>query len=220
MEDLLQVIRPVFNNASVLWGANITWLEIVACAMALAMVGFNMQVRPIAWPLAIFSSLLYAALFWNSHLYGEGWLQVAFALMAVWGWRQWLRRGAVVDTAKRQPAHRPVSALSRRGRWATFCALAIAWPATAWFLKTFTDSDVPWWDAFPTAASLIGQWLLGRKYIDNWCVWVVVNAVSVLLFAHKGLWLTALLYAMFLILSFAGWRAWWRLLQRDQGAAV
>jgi len=77
-------------------------------------------------------------------------------------------------------------------------------------LQNFTDSDVPWWDAFPTALSVVGQWLLARKYIENWLAWLAVNIASVGLFAYKGLWLTLLLYALFVLLSMAGWRAWQR----------
>jgi nicotinamide mononucleotide transporter len=80
-------------------------------------------------------------------------------------------------------------------------------------LQHFTDTDVAWWDALPTALSLVGQALLGRKYIENWLVWLVVNAVSVALFVHKELWLTALLYALFTAMSVWGWRAWQRKLQ-------
>lgn len=86
-------------------------------------------------------------------------------------------------------------------------ASALLWPLTGLFLKHTTDTDVPWWDAFPTALSLVGQFLLGRKYIENWAVWVVVNLVSVGLFIHKGLWLTVILYSVFIVLSVAGWRA-------------
>ena len=63
----------------------------------------------------------------------------------------------------------------------------------------------------PTAASVLGQWLLGRKYVENWPTWIVVNVVSVALFAYKGLWLTVVLYGVFIAMSFAGWRAWRRL---------
>jgi nicotinamide mononucleotide transporter len=96
-------------------------------------------------------------------------------------------------------------------RWGLLLALAVAWPVTALFLARTTDSDVPWWDAFPTAASLLGQWLLGRKYVENWTAWLLVNAVSVALFAYKGLWLTVVLYAIFIVMSVAGLRAWRRL---------
>ncbi len=89
--------------------------------------------------------------------------------------------------------------------------MAVAWPALAWLLSSRTDSDVPWFDAFPTAGSLIGQWLLGRKYVENWLAWLIVNLVSVALFVHKGLWLTVLLYAIFIVLSVVGWAAWKRL---------
>ena len=90
------------------------------------------------------------------------------------------------------------------------CALALAllWPALALALIHYTDSDVPWWDALPTALSLIGQALLGRKLLENWLVWLLVNVVSVGLFAHKGLWLTCLLYLIFVAMSVLGWRAW------------
>jgi nicotinamide mononucleotide transporter len=88
---------------------------------------------------------------------------------------------------------------------------ALAWPALALFLDHATPSTVPWWDAFPTAASVVGQWLLGRKYVETWPTWLVVNVVSVGLFAYKALWLTVGLYALFAVLSLIGWRAWRRL---------
>ncbi len=172
------------------------------------MVVLNMRVNPIAWPLAIISSLLYFALFWNSLLYGDASLQIFFAVVALWGWWQWLR-GTQADGAELK-----VRSLPAHTRWWLLAALAAAWPATGLFLKTFTNTDVPWWDAFPTAASVIGQWLLGRKYIENWLAWIVVNIVSVGLFAYKGLWLTTLLYSLFIAMSIIGWRAWQRMLPR------
>ena len=63
---------------------------------------------------------------------------------------------------------------------------------------------MPFFDALPTVASVTGQVLLGRKFVENWPVWVVVNVVSVALFADKGLWLTVLLYALFALLSVVG----------------
>jgi nicotinamide mononucleotide transporter len=83
------------------------------------------------------------------------------------------------------------------------------------FLDRFTDTDVPWWDAFPTAASVIGQWLLGRKYVENWPAWLAVNVVAATLFAYKGLWLTTALYAVFVAMSVFGWLAWRRLATAD-----
>ena len=205
MDALLQPLQPFFAAAFSLWGSPVSWLEIVAFVLSIAMVLYNIRVDPLGWPLAIVSSLLYFALLWTNGLYGEAWLQIFFVAVAGWGWWQWLR-GTQADGSALRP--RPLDA---RGRWLALGAFALAWPLLGWLLHRHTDSQVPWWDAFPTAGSVIAQALLGRQYIENWPAWIVVNIVSVALFAYKALWLTALLYAIFVALSFAGWRAWRRL---------
>ena len=202
---MLDALQPFFAAAFTLWGAPVTWLEIVAFLLAVAMVVFNIRVNPVAWPLAMASSLLYFALFWNSRLYGEANLQLLFIAVAGWGWWQWLA-GRAPDGTRLH-----VHSLSTRGRWNALLALAVTWPLIGLFLRRFTDTDVPWWDAFPTAGSIVGQWLLGRKYVENWPAWIVVNVVSVGLFAYKGLWLTVLLYALFIAMSVVGWREWRRI---------
>jgi nicotinamide mononucleotide transporter len=75
-------------------------------------------------------------------------------------------------------------------------------------LVRFTDSDVAIWDALVTALSLTGQYLLGRKKIENWWVWLAVNIFAVGLMASQSLWLTSVLYALFGVLSYAGLRTW------------
>jgi nicotinamide mononucleotide transporter len=201
----LNVFEPLLAAAFTLWGSPVTWLEIVAFVLAVWMVVCNMRVNPLAWPLAIVSSLAYLLLFANSKLYGEAGLQVVFALVALWGWWQWVR-GTQADGRTLE-----VRWLTRPARATLAAATLLAWPLLGLFLDRATDSDVPYWDAFPTTASLAGQWLLGRKYVENWPVWVVVNVASVGLFAWKGLWLTVLLYALFTLMALAGWRAWTRL---------
>lgn len=177
-------------------------LEATAVALALAMVFCNIREIHWGWPLAVASSLLYFVIFRDSKLYGEAWLQVFFALVALWGWFQWLR-GHRADGSALRPAR-----LSPRGVALTVGATALLWAGTGLLLKNVTDTDVPWWDAFPTALSVVGQFLLARKFIENWLAWIVVNTVSVGLFAYKGLWLTVGLYAVFIVLSIVGWRAW------------
>jgi len=194
----------LFAEAFTLWGSPATWLELVAVVIALAMVGCNIREIHWGWPLAIISSVMYYAVFWRSKLYGDASLQIFFAVVASWGWYQWLR-GVRPDGSALK-----VERLGRTGIARALLACALLWPATGLFLKTYTDTDVPWWDAFPTALSLVGQFLLGRKYIENWLVWIVVNAVSITLFAYKGLWLTVILYTVFVALSVAGWRTWLR----------
>ena len=204
MDALLQWVgMPAFE----LLGSPITWTEVIAFALSIWMVVCNMRVHVLAWPLALVSSLLYFLLFWSGKLYGEASLQLLFAALAIWGWWQWLR-GTGDDGRALQ-----VRRLDRQGLTLALIATLLAWPVLGVFLKHQTDSPLPYWDAFPTVASLLGQWLLGRKYQENWSVWVLVNAVSVALFAFKGYWLTVVLYAVFIPMSVAGWRAWQRQLR-------
>jgi nicotinamide mononucleotide transporter len=178
------------------------WLEALGFGLAVAMVVCNWRVNPLAWPLAMASSAIYGRLFFDVKLYGEAALQLVFMAVAVWGWWQWLRgRGG-----DGQPLR--VHRLTRPGLLAAAVALLLLWPAIALALQRFTDSDIAWFDALPTAGSLVAQVLLGRKLIENWPAWLAVNVVSVGLFAVKGLWLTALLYAIFAVMSLIGWRAW------------
>jgi len=200
--EALTLAAPLLAPALTLWGSAITWLEIVAVVLSIAMVWCNLRVNATGWPLAIVSSALYGVLFAASRLYGEATLQLLFIVVASWGWWQWLRgRGG-----DGQPLG--VHRMSKRQVvWISGLTLA-AWPVLGLVLQRYTDSDVPYLDALPTAGSVAGQFLLGRKLIENWAVWLAVNVFSVGLFAVKGLWLTVFLYALFAALSVVGWRAW------------
>jgi len=213
-EQALAVAAPWLAPAFVLWGSPITWLEIVAVVLSVAMVWCNLRVNVTAWPLAILASALYGVLFASSRLYGEAALQVLFVVVAFWGWWQWL--GGRGGDGQALRVHR--MSLRQIG-WVAGLTLA-AWPLLGLALHIHTDSDVPYLDALPTAGSVAGQFLLGRKLIENWLVWLAVNVFSVGLFAIKGLWLTALLYALFALLSVAGWRAWQARLRETAGGAL
>ena len=205
LDTLLNAARPWLAPAFTVWGVAVTTLELVAALLGLAMVWCNLRVNPMGWPLAIASSMLYALLFADSRLYGEAGLQLFFIAVAGWGWWQWLRGRGDDGQALRVRTMRP----SQRW-WALGLTLA-AWPVLALLLARGTDSDVPWLDALPTVASVTGQWLLARKLVETWPVWLAVNVFSVGLFVYKALWLTALLYAVFALLSVLGWRAWRRM---------
>ena len=205
LEAVLLAAQPLLAAAFTLWGSPVTWLEVVASLSAVVMVLANLRVNPVAWPLAIMSSLMYALLFADSKLYGEAGLQLVFIAAAFWGWWQWLRGRSGDGTPLR------VHHLSRRGLALLAAGMLAAWPLMGLLLDHATDSDVPYFDALPTVASLAGQILLARKCVENWPVWVGVNIVSVALFAHKGLWLTVVLYVLFTVLALFGWRAWRKL---------
>lgn len=199
---VMSLAAPALQPAMSLWGADLTWLELVAVVLSLVMVALNLRVNPWAWPFAIAASMLYAILFAHYRLYGESALQGLFIVVSLWGWWQWLRGT--------DAHHRPlvVRVLSRQGVGGILLAWAVLWVAIGLLLDHITDSDVPYWDAWPTAGSVVGQYLLARKWVENWPVWLAVNLISVGLFAYKGMWLTVVLYGVFAVLSVWGWRAW------------
>jgi nicotinamide mononucleotide transporter len=195
--------------AFTLFGAGVTWLEVIAFVLALGCVVCNVLEIHWAWPLAIAASVLYAWLFFASRLYGDVAVQAFFVISSIWGWYQWLF-GRRADAAGRTAPLR----IARLGgpRWLAVAVLwLVAWPLLGAFLGRFTDTDVPYFNAFPTVGSFIGQVLLALKFVETWPVWLIVNAVSVVLYATKSLWLTAGLYVIFGALAVAGWRRWRRL---------
>ncbi len=198
----------LWQTAFTLWDSPVSWGEVLALLLSLWMVERNLRVSAWAWPLAILASTLYFFVFYRTALYGEAALQLMFIAVSIWGWWQW-RYGRQVNG---QPL--AVRTLAARGRWRVGLITLAAWPLLGALLDARTDSTVPYADALATVASVAGQWLLGRKYVETWPVWVVVNAFSVALFAYKDLWLTAILYAVFVLLSVIGWRAWRALAQQ------
>jgi nicotinamide mononucleotide transporter len=193
----------MLETAFTLLDTPVTWLEVVAFVLALANIVCNVWEIHWAWPLTIVASAMYAWLFYASSLDGEAGVNVFFALTAVWGWWQWLRGRRDATGALLQ-----VEKLDAPGLQRTVGAWLVLWLLCSAVLHFATDSNVVWVDGFVTSGSLVGTVLLGRKYIDNWHTWVIVNTVSVGLFAYKGLALTAVLYAIFLLLAIWGWLDW------------
>ncbi|MFN3629500.1 MAG: nicotinamide riboside transporter PnuC [Casimicrobiaceae bacterium] len=193
--------------AFTLLGTPVSWLEVAAFALALANIVLNVREIHWAWPLAFIASLLYAWLFQASRLYGEMGVNLFFAATALWGWWQWLH-GRRSGAAAAAPGPLRITRLSAAQRRHAALAWLLAWALVALLLDRATDSDVPAADAFVTAGSVIGTVLLARKFIENWWVWLIVNAASVALFLYKALWLTAILYAIFFALALWGLARW------------
>lgn len=183
-------------------------VELAGFVLSLAMVYCNIKEIHWGWPLAILSSALYGLVFWNSQLYGEASLQMMFIVLAFWGWHQW-RKGMQASSSEMQtPSPLRISHLSPAELKQSAAVTVLAWPVMAYFLNRYTDSDVAIWDALVTSLSLLGQYLLAKKKIENWWVWLVVNIITVGLMTFKALWLTSLLYVLFAILSYIGLKAW------------
>lgn len=178
-----------------------TPLEIISFTLAVVMVVLNIRQSPWAWLFAIASAALYAIVFYQAKIYGDMSLQFFFIAVSIWGWYQWLFGGS---------GHRGVTVtrLSRRGIVHTGGAWLIGWLAVTALLTSLTDTDVALIDAFLTAGSLIGQFLLSRKKLENWHLWIIIDLLYIGLYIHKDLYLTALLYALFAAMAVVGLLTW------------
>ncbi|MFT5533476.1 MAG: nicotinamide mononucleotide transporter [Burkholderiaceae bacterium] len=192
------------NDPLQLLGFTTAPLELISFVLALITVFLNIRQNHWCWLFSIISSATYAVVFTQAKLYGDSALQLVFIVMSIWGWHQWLH-GSSTDSVL------AVSRLSRRGWWFSGLAWLGGFIVLSLFLKHFTDTDVPHADGLLTAGSLLGQWLLSRKKLESWLVWVVVDLLYVGLYLYKNLTLTALLYGVFVVMALAGWRAWRKL---------
>lgn len=189
------------NEAIPLLGFTTTPLELSAFVLSALTVYLNIRQNHWAWLFAIVSSATYAVVFFDARLYGDMALQGVFIAVSTWGWYQWLFGGEHHTPLK-------VSWLGRQDWVACLVAWALGFALLAWFLRTYTNTDVPNIDGFLTAGSLVGQVLVARKKIENWIVWIVVDVLYVGLYVYKHLMLTAILYFAFILMAIAGFVAW------------
>ena len=192
-----------------LWLGN-NWLEILAAAFGIWSVWLSTRQHLWAWPTAIVNVVLYAVVFRAAKLYADMGLQVVYAVLSAYGWYHWKHGGAHDSTL-------PVARASRR-EWLVLTALAaVAATGLARLLANKTDAALPAMDATLSVVSLAAQYMMTRKLIENWLVWIALDVVYIGMFEYKQLHVTAALYAVWLVLAVLGWRSWRESL-RTQGA--
>jgi nicotinamide mononucleotide transporter len=200
------------NNPISLFIFSTTPLELVSFTLAFITVALNIRQVHWAWLFSILSSALYGVVFFNAKLYGDMGLQGVFIVVSLWGWVQWLNSLSgpyvPVDADNDIDNNLRVSGLTWPQRYTSLLGWILGFFVLAWFLKSYTDTDVPHMDGFLTAGSLLGQLLLSRKKWENWLVWIAVDILYVGLYVYKGLMLTAILYAVFVVLAVIGLRVW------------
>jgi nicotinamide mononucleotide transporter len=175
------------------------------------LVGVVLMVRQSLWafPVGLVAVSVQGLLFWQSRFPADAALQVFFFVTLAWGWRHWVKdKGAAPEL--------PVTRLSARGWAVTIGAASAATAAWALMIGPAMGAVMPWRDAFIAAFSVAAQVLQVRKNIENWPLWIVVNAVAVASYWSAELAYTAFLYALYLVLALLGWRAWTKSLREAQ----
>jgi nicotinamide mononucleotide transporter len=157
------------------------------------------------WPVGIANNIFYLVVFWHAKLYADSCLQLfymAVSIYGLWAWRYGGKRHTELSVGRVSTKTVPLLVI----------VTVIAAAVLRFVLHSYTDSTVPFWDGMTTAMSLVAQYMLGRKWLENWWLWMAVDVIYVGLYVYKHLYLTAVLYAVFFGLCVAGWLRWQKLL--------
>lgn len=191
-------------------GHGTSCLEAVAVAFGIVSVYLSTREKIASWPTAIVNVSLYFALFLRSGLYSDTGLQVVYFGLSVYGWYEWLYGGAGRTELK-------VSRATGR-TWAVLGATAIVlWGVLASITSRLPGTALPYVDAATTTISLIAQYMMTRKLLENWALWMGVDVIYICMFIYKELYLTAFNYGVYLIISAMGFVAWRRSLRMTEG---
>jgi nicotinamide mononucleotide transporter len=176
-------------------------LEAVAVFFGIVSVYLSTRENIWSWPTALINVSLFTALFLKSGLYSDTGLQVVYFVLSVYGWYEWLYGGA----------GRTAITVSRTSRktWITLGGITVVmWGVLSAITSRLPGTALPYVDAATTTISLIAQWMMTRKLIENWLIWIAVDVVYVGMFIFKGLYLTAFNYGIYFALAVLGYVAW------------
>ncbi|MBS0011016.1 MAG: nicotinamide riboside transporter PnuC [Bacteroidales bacterium] len=164
------------------------------------------------WPLGLLTSAIYVWVFFTSKFYADMGLQAYYIVISIYGWYWWLR-GAMKHKSGTLPVTRASMNMS-----AVLLFIFLALFSSIWYvLSHYTDSTVPVGDAFTTALSIVATWMLARKIIEHWILWVIADLVSMGLYIYKGLYPTVVLFAVYTIMAVIGYFEWRRTIDRNNG---
>lgn len=181
------------------------WIEIVAVVTGLAYIFLSIKQKISCWVFGIISSGLYLFIFFSSKIYADMALQAYYVVMGVYGWIHWARIDDLTDKTELK-----VLRLSNREILILLGVTIILFIGIAQFLIFFTDSTIPWIDAFTTSLSFTATWMLTRKILEHWLIWIVVNSVSIGLYFYRELYVTIILFVIFTIMAIVGYFEWKR----------
>jgi nicotinamide mononucleotide transporter len=184
-------------------GAGMSAVEIIAAILGVANIALLVRRSIWNYPFGIASVAFYVIVFRDSLLYSDALLQVFFFVVQIYGWWNWYHARDAEGLAK-------VEILPSRTRAAWLGVIVVATLAEGWYLARYTSDVAPWMDANTTAVSVVAQYLLSIRKIENWILWVATDVVQIGLYAWKDLYPTTLLYAIYLILSVVGFLEWRR----------
>lgn len=186
-------------------------IEIIGTAVGIIYLWLEYRASIYLWVASIIMPAIYLYIYYQAGLYADFGINIYYLAIALYGWLAW-RYGFTLFGRKEKNEELAITHTPKRV-WGKLCVTYIVAQITIYLiLKYLTDSTVPVWDSFTTALSIVGMWMLARKYIEQWWMWLVVDLTSAGLYIYKGLNFTAALYAVYAIISIFGYYKWRRIM--------
>lgn len=193
-------------------GQSISALELTAFISGLLSVWLTQRMHIANWPVGMFNVVCFAFLFVDAKLYADALLQVAFFVLGAYGWWSWVRTRAMAGLL-------PVTRASLAEAGIVIVLALVFTVLAASTLMAWTDSPAPWPDASVLVLSLLATWAQAKRRIESWVLWIVVDLISIPLYWSRSLPLTAILFAIFLVICIAGLVSWKKRLASAGAAA-
>lgn len=190
------------------------YLEILGTLVGLIYLWLEYRASIWLWVANVVMPAIYVMVYYQAGLYADFGINIYYLLVSVYGILYWWkgRQGGNVQSSE-EVQELPISHTPGQ-MWARLGIISLAlFLFIAFILISSTDSTVPWLDSFTTALSIVAMWMLARKYVEQWLVWIVVDAVSAGLYIYKELYFTAGLYALYTVIAYFGYVEWKRLMK-------
>lgn len=185
-----------------------TILQFAGLAIGLVYLYYEYHADAKVWIVGLIMPLISMWVYFRKGLYADFGMNIYYLAMAVYGYLAWT---GLLSKGKKKDVPLQVRHTPWRVWLGTGAVTGLIWVAIAVFLLKATDSTVPWADAFTTAGSISATWMLARKYVGQWLIWLVVDAVCVVLYIYKGIYPYAALYTVYCIIAVLGFRKWSRM---------
>jgi len=176
------------------------YVELLGFISGIAYIFLSIKQKVAMWPLGVIMSLFYIWIFYVEKFYADSALQVYYVVISFYGWFLWANGNKTEDKLS-------VTSASLKVILILVTSTILLW-ATIGYGLSKTDSTLPYWDAFTTSTAIVATWMLSRKLIEHWVFWIVINPVATGLYIYKGMYITAILYAVLTILAVAGYKKW------------
>jgi nicotinamide mononucleotide transporter len=178
------------------------WVEIIGVILSLIYIYLSIEQKISLWIFGFLSSALYIVVFFQTKFYADMSLQFYYLVISVYGWFSW-KKGSQ-DSGQELPATKTSNRLILQLGLSSVVIYFIYYLV----LAKFTDSTIPKADSLVGMLSVIGTWMLARKLIENWLVWIVADGIATGLFIYKGLYPTSILFFIYTVMAVVGYYQW------------